>query len=326
VTSRTRGFTLVELLVVIAIIGILVALLLPAVQAAREAARRTQCKNQVKQLALALQNYHDVNLSFPIGAQRSVTRRNWRVSVLPFMEQQSLHDSLLPQHDHRAGLYANTTLVFRNLILPGWNCPSSPCPRVGKTGQEQTWGGQDPQCVDYAGIGGGVPNPIPSGWMGAQGQLSTSNYDGGIYGNNGMLPVANSVRMADATDGTSNVMIVGENSNYTKSGSNNRLDIRSNYYGAWSGWSDVANPWNGAPDTWSTGSLTVRYAPNLQGTPAGAVHTWEPNLPLRSAHAGGVHVALTDASTQWLSNSINFNVLIALSIRDDGQVVAGNAF
>lgn len=91
---RSRwGFTLVELLVVIAIIGILIALLLPAVQAAREAARRSTCRNNMKQIGLALHNYHDVHKTFPIGAQPS-HRPNWRYSILPGLEQLSLYQSL----------------------------------------------------------------------------------------------------------------------------------------------------------------------------------------------------------------------------------------
>jgi prepilin-type N-terminal cleavage/methylation domain-containing protein len=95
VTRRRLGFTLVELLVVIAIIGILVALLLPAIQAAREAARRSQCGNNLKQIGIALQNYHDTYKRFPIGARNGIGN-NWGASfyvgLLPFMEQQSLFE------------------------------------------------------------------------------------------------------------------------------------------------------------------------------------------------------------------------------------------
>src|SRR3954447_3011833 len=86
-----RAFTLVELLVVIAIIGILVALLLPAIQSAREAARRAQCVNNLKQVGIAVQNYHDTYKQLPIGAY-SCCWGTWQVSILPFMEEQQLAD------------------------------------------------------------------------------------------------------------------------------------------------------------------------------------------------------------------------------------------
>ena len=100
-SSKTTGFTLVELLVVIAIIGVLIALLLPAVQAAREAARRMQCSNHVKQIVLAMQNYHDTNNAFPSGctdnSATGLSSRTWNslVAILPFSEQQTRYDGLV---------------------------------------------------------------------------------------------------------------------------------------------------------------------------------------------------------------------------------------
>jgi prepilin-type N-terminal cleavage/methylation domain-containing protein len=94
--SLRRGFTLVELLVVIAIIGILVALLLPAIQAAREAARRTQCVNNLKQIGVALQNFHDTHKKFPCGAPDDDTDEwGWGTYLLGFAEQQALYDQLM---------------------------------------------------------------------------------------------------------------------------------------------------------------------------------------------------------------------------------------
>ena len=311
---RRLGFTLIELLVVIAIIAVLIALLLPAVQQAREAARRTQCKNNMKQLGLALHNYHDVYNRFPLGAQRAVSRTNWRVALWPQMDQAPLFNKLDFSQDFRAAYSGNNT-VLQGLKLPGWNCPSSPCPITGAAGSEQCWNGGNPQLADYVGIGGACPDP-----GGRANVNSTSNYDGGIYGSNGLLSIALSKNLSACTDGSSTTLLVGENSDFTTIGTT-KTDLRSNYYGAWSGWSDVANPWSGAPDTWSTSVTTVRYPVNTQGTPAGAMHTWEANLPLRSAHVGGAHALMGDGATRFISNNLDLNVLLRLSALDDGQVV-----
>ena len=91
--TKHNGFTLVELLVVIAIIGILVALLLPAVQAAREAARRSQCNNNLRQLGVALHNYHDTHLKLP--ARKTIRRLSGYIGLLPFLEQTAMFDRIV---------------------------------------------------------------------------------------------------------------------------------------------------------------------------------------------------------------------------------------
>ena len=123
----TRGFTLIELLVVIAIIAILVALLLPAVQQAREAARRTQCKNNLKQISLALHNYHDVHKCFPqsgmwkwAGGWAPTTGRSWLFMILPYVEQKNAFE------DSDVGQPTWFDFNVSGLDLPFMNCPSDP--------------------------------------------------------------------------------------------------------------------------------------------------------------------------------------------------------
>lgn len=322
---RKLGFTLIELLVVIAIIAVLIALLLPAVQQAREAARRTQCKNFLKQMGLALHNYHDVYNRLPIGAQADPVvsaaagqndRPNWRVAIFPQLDQAPLFNQLSFASVHGfTAPYSGPNVILQGIHLPAWNCPSSPCATTGVNGSEQCWNGGNPQLADYVGIGGAAPDP-----GGRTNVISSSNYDGGLYSSNGLLSGANSVNFSAAIDGLSNTLIVGENSDFTKI-SGVPTDIRSNYYGAWSGFTVPNNPWTGVPDSWSTGITTVRYPINTQGTPAGAVHTWEANLPLRSAHVGGAHVLLGDGSARFLSDNLDLNTLLKLSSMNDGGLI-----
>src|SRR5690606_10195612 len=123
--QKHKGFTLIELLVVIAIIAILVALLLPAVQQAREAARRSSCKNNLKQLGLALHNYHDTYTLFPQGQFYIEGGSSWHghsgwVSLLPFLEQNAIYD----QWNHNLHVYSGTNSSLRQNKLSAFQCPS----------------------------------------------------------------------------------------------------------------------------------------------------------------------------------------------------------
>jgi len=131
-----RAFTLVELLVVIAIIGILIALLLPAVQAAREAARRSQCTNNLKQIGVALHNYHDTYKSFPASyfntSPNNEPRWSWAMSILPFIEQQPLYDTIDPAKTDGAQARADAVkLAAMRTKITAFLCPSSPVPSNG---------------------------------------------------------------------------------------------------------------------------------------------------------------------------------------------------
>ena len=138
---RPRGFTLVELLVVIAIIGILIALLLPAVQAAREAARRMQCSNKLRQIGLAMHNYHDTHRVFPPGAIAFVDScppsgyraqdqgPPWSVLILPYIERMSLYQDFDFSGTFSARLSdngSNQALQFTPMAT--FQCPSDPLP------------------------------------------------------------------------------------------------------------------------------------------------------------------------------------------------------
>ncbi len=198
--GRWRGFTLVELLVVIAIIGILVALLLPAVQAAREAARRMSCGNNLKQLGLAMQNYHDTHKTFPpdgiYGRQGPFPQRayhhTWCEMILPFMEQLPLYDSV----DRRFPVYGTAPQAIVGTVVPGLLCPSDAEFRK----PEQTWGIAVTHYVASQGWHWWPGTVIPGG---GGGLTPGADYQGVFAG-------GQSTNMAKLRDGTSHTVLVAE--------------------------------------------------------------------------------------------------------------------
>lgn len=183
---RRPGFTLIELLVVIAIIAVLIALLLPAVQAAREAARRTQCKNHLKQLALALHNYHDTHNALPPG-YLTETGWGWGTMLLPFVEQRNLFDTLAPAGD--MDLTDATRLDLVRTPLAVFRCPSDSQPELNDKSKPNVRAKKAIAIANYIGIMGSVlADPVSNGTM---------------YQNS-------RVRLADLTDGTSATLVLGE--------------------------------------------------------------------------------------------------------------------
>jgi prepilin-type N-terminal cleavage/methylation domain-containing protein len=248
---RKRGFTLVELLVVIAIIGVLVALLLPAVQAAREAARRMQCSNNLKQIGIALHNYHDVFQSLPFGAraryvQTSKTNpknqnwgTSWYVGILSFAEQKPLSDLIEQYSNVNPNL---TDITFNQGRVPfavhnqkiAWMlCPSSPLPQ---TEILQPPKGKIMAVVpSYVGISGSTnhfsnvqTNELPfwetrlkpkaSSTKPAVNGPSSPTTSQQSWG--GMLVPNETLGLAAALDGTSNTILVSEKADYFYSGNN----------------------------------------------------------------------------------------------------------
>lgn len=309
--ARTFGFTLIELLVVIAIIAVLIALLLPAVQQAREAARRSQCKNNLKQVGLAFHNYHEALSCFPLSSSGAVSKPNWRVFILPYLDQAPLYNKLNMNESFLATQYANGTgvnNVLAKLYLPVYNCPSTTLP-TNNTAVTNNGNGGQTHC--YEGVSGATPDPA-----GRTNVCGAGSY-GSIYCNNGITVPNLKTGMKDVIDGSSNTILVAE-----QSGTVNMQDLRNNYYGGWSGAGAAIPP---ADTHWGAATTAIRYPINYNfssgGAPAGADQTWEGNTIINSFHVGGTHALLGDGAVRFLSQNMDFNLLKAIACKDDGVVV-----
>jgi len=318
------AFTLIELLVVIAIIAVLIALLLPAVQQARESARRSQCINNLKQLGLAFHNYHGSFRTLPIGEQAPKSKPNWRVGVLPFVDQVPLYNTLNFSKQFLSACADTSAFGFNygtsgnrvlsKLVVPLFVCPTSP---LSPTSTEVNCNYDEGQVHDYVGIAGSTPDPA-----GRSGVCSVQTSHGGIFCDNGLL-VANRVfRLRDVTDGTSNTLIVAE-----QSGRVGTRDVRSGYHSGWSGMQSL--PASGritsatSSDTpYGSGTTTIRYQINMKDSSQVGTNTaYDGNTVINSYHPGGINILLADGAVRFLSENMNFATLRMLASRDDGQVL-----
>ena len=302
--AAARGFTLIELLVVIAIIAILIALIMPAVQQAREAARRTQCRNNLKQLGIALHNYADTNgQSFPIGerwfdATRVRTMQGtgwgWSAMILPQMEQMPLYTKIdwtrpLANSGDTSIQQQQNTEVART-PLPAFRCPSDIAPRQ--------------QNIHAAGSVAAIRDP---------GQATTSYVASiGSYQNyavaphqtrrNGFFNRDSNIRFADATDGLSNTVVLGEVSwgapATTGRSTNQRLYGRQDANGL---------PGN-SPALMRSGERKMNPPPCTGGIPAALC-----NQAFHSYHSGGAHFVLGDGSVRFVSDTIQHTAHVWVS-------------
>jgi hypothetical protein len=315
------------LLVVIAIIAILVALLLPAVQQAREAARRSSCKNNMKQIALGLHNYHDVHSTFPQGQSRTPNDwccgGNWRVHVLPYMDQTTVYSEIRWDDDvsfggsspgHYAG-YTGGAEVFAGLVVPGFLCPSS---TLDPNDTSVINNPQRGQTHHYVGISGSL----------GVGDGGNVNCDyGGVVRGNGILGVQRHTQMKEVTDGLSNTIMVAEQSAEVKIGTT-QVNRTSNYYGGWSGSAGGNNTDRAGRPHWGAGTTCLRYPinhgisqPVSAASIPGADNTWDFNTIVNSFHTGGIHVGLADGSTRFISENVDFGTLQRLCSMNDDDVI-----
>jgi len=351
--ARRRGFTLIELLVVIAIIAVLIALLLPAVQQAREAARRTQCKNNLKQLGLALHNYLDVSLRFPSAGgwyanyPLQGSGVGWGssqyVALLPFMDQAPLYNSwnfnttgALGSGEDPGLNNVNNVVVATKTSLPWINCPSSALTNNDNSGIFGNYPAIPKGFIavnQYYGVSGAVPFGSFTSTQGLH-----TPFVGGLVSDRGMMPESNPQQIRNCTDGTSNTIIIGEMSGLILASDGTRNDLRPGGVAAWFTGS-IGNTGSIFGALWDAGphqsTTTIRYTPNkkatvtagnwdLQGVgkdnPAPPLGNYfgRQNTPLSSFHVGGVHVLLTDGAVRFISDNIDLQTLTVLAVRDDG--------
>ena len=356
---RSRGFTLVELLVVIAIIGILVGLLLPAVQAAREAARRMQCSNHLKQWGLANHTFHDAHNKLPYGMLRRDASRSWghpetgssgqerryglHIQLLPYVEQTAFYnnwDQLVFNNNRISNpLYGgdgtttdptNGTSAVGQRLTPILRCPSNP----GSEWNDSHGSGNGVHSRgDYYAVAGLRSYPaynasMPSLWYpfgpGSEHPIAEGSGVGTktsmhAVRSNGLFTRNVQYGLKDATDGTSNTLLMGERSTYDpvfdKCGP--ETGFSTTKMGNW-GWVWFAAEGNvflgtGVPINYRIRNCqeyldTLRYNDRINA--------------FGSSHTGGAQFVRADGSVTFISDSISQVTFNALGSRAGGEVVA----
>ena len=320
---KKKAFTLIELLVVIAIIGILIALLLPAVQAARESARRTACQNHLKQIGLALHNFHGVNNRFPLGSENAgpvlltAPRITYMISLYPFLEQKPAYDRWDPTAPGTPDGYGGTIPWCSSVNSLGDDAvtavvvPTLVCPSDGMGGKTSTrvkyWTSCHSNYLaffgddNYASI---LPGAVPADRRAA----FAFNYG---------------ARISEILDGTSHTMVFGEYLTGVPEGG-----AQEDFRGAI--WIDIPG----------LSQIFTRSTPNSTSAdvffPAGRCFDRpELNLPCtigakeestaaaRSRHRGGVHVLMGDGSVHFVNQSISLSVWRAMGTIAGGEVGSG---
>ncbi len=337
--KQPRGFTLIELLVVIAIIAVLIALLLPAVQAAREAARRAQCVNNLKQMGLAVHNYHSSQNVFPLsnavaysdpGAQTDWGTWSGQAMMLPYMEQTQIFNSMNFAWTSWYNTGGSINATAFNTVIASFMCPSD---------SESGRGGINSYYGSY-----GVTTDI---W----------NTD-----STGMFSHKSAYGIRDCTDGSSNTICWGEaliNNTInnrakwrsgvtpTSNSAGTNIDANSVMAGVLSDLATCTQNWNAGSNIsgnnkgwrWGTGSPGITMfntivTPNSQINPwsgcrfgcSGCGNDYAQYVTSSSLHSGGVNVCMSDGSVRFIKNSVSTPVWWAIGTRADGEVVGSDQY
>lgn len=342
---RRAGFTLIELLVVIAIIGVLVALLLPAVQQAREAARRTQCRNNLKQIALALHNYHDAFECFPAGYMGNPSGANggvvncemktppdypyissvnngnggpgwgWAAVILPYIDQAPLYNALninvnqaICDGASGPALTVGNALLQRT-VLSVYICPSAIDPALVPTRDGSVpanFGKEFHAKSNYKGVAGIDYSGGAGTVTAASADMNGINPSGfrGMFGNGCQYPP---VKLRDTTDGSSNILAVGEGVRIHKDESTPTFVSGIGDY--------VGGVWIGVPSDMRVssvvGPLRPRGAFSINGASFNAFN---------SPHAGGMNFAGADGSVRFVNQNADQQTVFAMGTVNDGRV------
>ncbi len=351
-----RGFTLIELLVVIAIIAVLIALLLPAVQAAREAARRSQCVNNLKQIGLALHNYHSTHDVFPMGVSQYIPTSafhwdNWSAQALMLgaLEQTTMYNAanfMVGNNQTGAGpgYYMNKTVTGAKLSF--FLCPSD-----GNAGSVTVANNGTNNALDNSYVGSvGTTTLSPNGGTGA---WSTA-------GSTGMFWYYRSYGMRDATDGSSNtiafsaglvggpastlayrgtaVLNVGSKTDQMLDAWANQALITTGLNKCTANYQKSSGLNNARGIFWEVGAVGMTLfntivPPNSQQYRWSACRSTSGGWPdqanyanASSNHAGGVNVLLSDGSVKFMKDSIAKTTWWSLGTRANGEVIDASSY